>query len=185
MGWAVGRKVVYSGQEAAPLFILASFGDETDRRNNLRVDKAPFLLLTISTLNGFACSAGVHSPIHNLPNLALSSCESSFSAVVLNWECFHPEYLILLISYTYVLGTILPFLFGVFALPSAIPLYSWCLCTSLFLGCLCTPYFWGANLVYPNLGVSILWLCILYALLTHWCKPGGFLSLSPATKFYM
>ena len=40
---AVGRKVVYSRREAAPLFILASLGHETGRTNNLIVDKAPFL----------------------------------------------------------------------------------------------------------------------------------------------
>ena len=62
--WAVGRKVVYSGHEAASLFTLVNLGDETGRGNNLRVDKAPFLLLTISALGCFACSAGVHSPIH-------------------------------------------------------------------------------------------------------------------------
>ena len=61
---AVGRKVVYSGHEAAPLFILASLGDETDRESNLRVNKAPFLLLTISAVGCFACSAAVLSPIH-------------------------------------------------------------------------------------------------------------------------
>ena len=39
---AVGRKVVYSRHEAAPLFILASLEDETGRGNNLRVNKAYF-----------------------------------------------------------------------------------------------------------------------------------------------
>ena len=61
---AVWKKVVYSRREAAPLFIFASLGDETDRGNNLRVNKAPFLLLTIFALGCFACSAGVNSPIH-------------------------------------------------------------------------------------------------------------------------
>ena len=41
--------VVNSIHEALYLFIFASLGDETDRGNNLRVKKAPFILLTVST----------------------------------------------------------------------------------------------------------------------------------------
>ena len=67
--------------------------------------------------------------------------------MVLNWGCFHPEYLILFISYTYVLGTFVPLFQGPLPLP-------------LFWGLYTPSLFWGANLVYPNLGVSILWLCI-------------------------
>ena len=41
------RQVVVNGRQEAPcLFNLASLGDETNRGNNLRVNKAPFLLLT-------------------------------------------------------------------------------------------------------------------------------------------
>ena len=37
--WADGQMVVEGRQEALCLFILASLGDETDRGNNLRVNK--------------------------------------------------------------------------------------------------------------------------------------------------
>ena len=86
-GQSGGRLFTVDRWEAAPPFILASLGDETDRGNNLRVDKTPFLLLTISALGCFACSAALHSPIHQF-NLALFSCESSYSAIVLNWGAF-------------------------------------------------------------------------------------------------
>ena len=90
--WADGQMVVNGRQEAPCLFTLASLGDETHRGNNLRVNKAPFLLLTISisTLGCFACSTAVHSPIHQFTTLALSSYESSFSTIVLNWGAFLP-----------------------------------------------------------------------------------------------
>ena len=49
----VGWKVVYSRHEAPPLFTLGNLGEEAGRGNNLRVDKAPFLSLNISTLEMF------------------------------------------------------------------------------------------------------------------------------------
>ena len=51
-----GQMDVKGRPEVLCLFILASLGDETDRGNNLRVYKAPFLLLTISALGCFTCS---------------------------------------------------------------------------------------------------------------------------------
>ena len=66
--------------------------------------------------------------------------------------------------------------FWAFAPPSLF----WGLCTpSLFWVSFVPPYSWGANLVYPNVGVSIYGFVFPYALLTHWCKPRGFLSLFP------
>ena len=61
---ADGQMVVKSRQEAPCLFNLASLGDETDRGNSLRVNKAPFLLLTISTLGCFTCSTVVYNTIY-------------------------------------------------------------------------------------------------------------------------
>ena len=147
------EKVVYSGHEAAPLFTLASLGDETDRGNNLRVNKAPFLLLTSPLWAALpAVQQSVVQQFTNLPNLALSSCESSFSAIVLNWGCFHPEYLILFISYTYVLGTFVHFYFR----PLPLPLYFGVPLPLPIPGTFVPPYSQGASLVYPNLDVSIL-----------------------------
>ena len=58
--WADGQMVVNSRQEVPCLFILASLGDKTDRGNNLRVNRAPFLLLIRSALGSMA----VYSPIY-------------------------------------------------------------------------------------------------------------------------
>ena len=45
-----GQMVVKGRQEVLCLFILASLGDKTGKGNNLRVNKASFLLLVSSTL---------------------------------------------------------------------------------------------------------------------------------------
>ena len=146
--------VVNSRQEAPCLFIFASLGDETD---NLRVNKPPFLLLTISALGCFACSAVVHSPIHQFTYPGSILLWKQLSAIVLNWGCFHPECLILFISYSYVLGTFAPFLFWAFAPPSLFwelctPSLFWGhLCASLFSRCPCTPLFLGCQSGLPKL----------------------------------
>ena len=77
---ADGQMVVNGRQEVPCLFILASLGDKTERGNNLRVNKAPFLLLIMSALCNFTSSAVQRSiaQFTSLPNLVLSSCESSF-----------------------------------------------------------------------------------------------------------
>ena len=62
--WADGQMVVNGRQEAPCLFILASLGDKTDRANNLRVNKAPFLLLMSSALGSFTYRAAVYSSIY-------------------------------------------------------------------------------------------------------------------------
>ena len=61
---ADGQMVVNGRQETSCLFILASLGDETDRGNNLRVNKAPFLLLISSTLGSITPRAAVYSSIY-------------------------------------------------------------------------------------------------------------------------
>ena len=136
--------VVKSRQEVPFLFIFASLGDETDRGNNLRVDKTPILLLTISALGWFACSSVVQSPVHQFTCPGPIFLWKQLSAVVLNLGCFHPEYLILLFLcivhlcsdsisghcfslYFWGFGT----LFG----SAFVPPYSWHLCASLFLEC--------------------------------------------------
>ena len=64
---ADGQVVVNGRQEASCLFILASLGDKTDRTNNLRVNKAPFLLLISSTLGSITPKAAVYSSIYLFP----------------------------------------------------------------------------------------------------------------------
>ena len=148
---ADGQMVVNGRQEAPCLFTLASLGDETDRGNNLRVNKAPFLLLTISisALGCFACSTVVHSPIHQFTTLALSSCESSFSTIVLNWGAFLPcmpdlAYLIYLC-----IGSLCTHsYFG----PLPLPLYSGGSVPPFYLGVSLRPLFLGCQSGLPKLG---------------------------------
>ena len=62
--WAERQMVVNGRQEAGCLLILASLGDKTDRANNLRVNKALFLLLICFPLGRFTHSKAVYSPIY-------------------------------------------------------------------------------------------------------------------------
>ena len=100
--------------------------------------------------------------------------------------------------YSCVLGTFAPFLFQAFASlyiflgdQHPFPIVG-CLCTSLFPAPLCLPIL-GVSLhkplfleCQPGLPklrcehfIDFVFLC---ALLTHWRKPGGFLSLSPTVQ---
>ena len=129
----------------------------------------------------------------NLPNLTLTSCESSFSAIVLNWGCFHPEHLILSISYTYFWAP----LHHTYFRPLPLPLYFGGSAPVLYFGVhlhlpnpgtfvppysravFAPPYSWGANLVYPNSGVSILWFCISLCLVNPLVSARGIPKVIP------
>ena len=118
-----------------------------------------FFFLTISSPGCLAYSAASIVQFTSLPKFALSSCESSFSAIELIGGHFCPPCLILLTSYNFVLGAFAP-----------VPNLGLCPSLSILgtlhplsiLGAFAPPYSWGANLVYPKSGVwvSILWLWI-------------------------
>ena len=136
--------------------ILASLGDETDGGINLKFDKAPFLLLTSSTLGYFSCSTAVQQVF----------CYSTKLVVLPPWISNLVYFIYLCFGHLFTISTLGLWLslfwglctpyFGVpFHLPNPVtfvPPYSQDVFAPL--------YSWGAILVYPNSGVSILWLCI-------------------------
>ena len=110
--------------------------------------------------SGLLCQQRSIVQFTNSPTLALSSCESSFSATVLNWGCFHTEYIILFISYSYVLGTFVPIpilglclSLSILGALHPLPILE-CIHISLFLAPLCLPFL-GVSLRPPILGVPI------------------------------
>ena len=174
--------VVNSRQEAVPLFILASQGDETDRGNNLRVSNTPFLLLTISALGCFACSSAVHSPPNYLTQpyspMKAAFCYSTKFGVLSPWisNLVIPMYWAPL-HHFYFRSLPLSLFWGSLHAISILG----CLCTSLLPAPLCLPIL-GVFLLPHILGVPICFtqtrvrafydFVFLYALLTHWCSLG-------------